>query len=133
MSVKRFGVSLEEDALEDLDKLVDKHQFPNRSQAIRALIKDNVIEDEWKGNEVVAGAITLLFDHHQRDLESKSTSIQHNYHHLVLSVQHVHLNHDNCLETIVVKGKARDLQDLADKLIGMKGVKHGKLVMTGIE
>ncbi len=130
MAIKRFGVSLEEKILASLDRLVDKHQYPNRSQAIRALIKNNTIEDEWKGNEEVAGTITLLFDHHKRDLTNKSTSTQHHYHHLILSVQHVHLNHDNCLETLVVKGKAQELKELADKLIGMKGIKHGKLVMT---
>ncbi len=133
MAIKRFGVSLEEEVLTDLDRFVDMHQYPNRSQAIRALIKNNKVEDEWKGNEEVAGAITLLFDHHKRDLANKSTSTQHHYHHLILSVQHVHLNHDNCLETLVVKGKAKQLQELADKLIGMKGVKHGKLVMTAAE
>src|SRR6056297_2675748 len=133
MAIKRFGVSLEENVLSQLDELVEKHQFPNRSQAIRYLIKEHKIEDQWKENEKVAGTITLLFDHHKRDLSNQSTSIQHDYHRQVLSVQHIHLNHDNCLETIAVKGKASELLDLADKLIGMKGMKHGKLVMTALE
>jgi len=132
MAIKRFGVSLEEEVLGQLDELVTKHQFPNRSQAIRYLIKEHQIEDQWKENEAVAGTITLLFDHHKRDLSNQSTSIQHEYHQQVLSVQHIHLNHDNCLETIAVKGKASELIDLADKLIGMKGIKHGKLVMTSV-
>lgn len=132
MAIKRFGVSLEEHVLNELDELVAKQQFPNRSQAIRYLIKEHYVEDQWKENKEVAGAITLLYDHHKRDLSNQSTKVQHDFHHLVLSVQHIHLNHDNCLETIAVKGKAAELTVLADKLISMKGVKHGKLVMTSL-
>ena len=133
MSIKRFGVSLEEKTLENLDSLVTKHQFPNRSQAIRFLINEHLVEEKWNGNEEVAGAITLLYNHHKRDLADRSIDIQHDYHHLILSVQHVHLNHDNCLETIAVKGKSKELIDLSDKLISMKGVKHGKLMMSMTE
>ena len=130
MQVKRFGVSLEEDFLTELDRLVDKNDFPNRSQAIRFLIKKYSIEDEWKGNKDVAGAIVLVYDHHKRDLQTRSTDVQHDFHHLILSVQHVHLDHHNCLETIAVKGKAKELKFLANQLIAIKGVKHGELVMT---
>lgn len=130
MKVKRFGVSLEEDLLKDLDKLVESQSFPNRSQAIRYLIKKNLVEDEWEGNEEVAGAIVLVYDHHKRNLQNLSTEVQHDYHHLILSVQHVHLNHDNCLETITVRGKAKELVDLSNKLIAIKGIKHGQLVMS---
>ena len=130
MQVKRFGVSLEEDLLNDLDKLVTQQNFPNRSQAIRYLIKKNLVEDEWEGNDEVAGAIVLVYDHHRRGLQSRSTEVQHNYHHLILSIQHVHLDHDNCLETIAVIGKATELIALANKLIAIKGIKHGKLVMS---
>jgi CopG family nickel-responsive transcriptional regulator len=130
MEVKRFGVSLESDLLTELDRLVSKKQFPNRSQAIRYLIKRFSIEDEWEEDKDVAGAIVLVYDHHKRELQTKSTDIQHNYHDLILSVQHVHLDHHNCLETIAVRGKASKLKSLADKLIAIKGVKHGELVMT---
>ena len=130
MSIKRFGVSLENDILEDLDQFVEENSFPNRSQAIRFLIEKNIVEKKWRCNNTVAGAIVLLYDHHKRDLTSRSMDIQHDYHHLILSVQHVHLDHENCLETITVKGKAQELTDLSDKLIGLKGVKHGKLVMS---
>ncbi len=130
MEVKRFGVSLEKDLLTELDRLVSKKQFPNRSQAIRYLIKRFSIEDEWEEDKDVAGAIVLVYDHHKRELQTKSTDIQHNFHDLILSVQHVHLDHHNCLETIAVKGKASKLKSLADKLIAIKGVKHGELVMT---
>jgi CopG family nickel-responsive transcriptional regulator len=130
MQVKRFGVSLEEELLNDLDQLVIQHNFPNRSQVIRYLIKKNLVEDEWDGNEEVAGAIVLVYDHHKRGLQSKSTEVQHNFHHLILSVQHVHLNHNNCLETIAVKGKAKELINLSNQLIAIKGIKHGQLVMS---
>jgi len=130
MQVKRFGVSLEEEFLSELDRLVEKHQFPNRSQALRFLIKKYSVEDEWEENIEVAGAIILVYDHHKRGLQKKSTDVQHDFHHLILSVQHVHLDHHNCLETIAVKGKAKDLKKLANNLIAIKGVKHGELVMT---
>lgn len=130
MQVKRFGVSLEDELLAELDRLSEKHRFPNRSQAIRFLIKKYSVEDEWAENLDVAGAIVLVYDHHKRDLQAQSTDVQHDFHHLILSVQHVHLDHHNCLETIAVKGKANQLKDLANQLIAIKGVKHGELVMT---
>lgn len=132
MKVKRFGVSLEENLLHDLDTLVLKNEFPNRSQAIRFLIRKYSIEDAWEENKMVSGAIVLVYDHHKRELQSKSTDIQHHYHDLILSVQHVHLDHNNCLETIAVKGKSEDLRALANQLIAIKGVQHGELVMTSI-
>lgn len=130
MSVKRFGVSIEEDSLIKLDNFVEENQFPNRSQAIRFLIENSYIEQKWQCNSEVAGAIVLLYDHHKSDIAHKAGKIQHDYHKLVLSTQHIHLSHDLCLESIAVKGKARDLTNLADMLISLKGVKHGKLVMS---
>ena len=130
MKVKRFGVSLEEDILNELDQFVNQRKFPNRSQAIRYLISNYLVEDKIDANQIVAGSIVLVYDHHKRDLLSKSTSIQHDFHDAILSVQHVHIDHHNCLETIAVMGKAVRLQELANKLIAIKGVKHGKLVIT---
>lgn len=130
MQVKRFGVSIEDEFLNELDRLVEKNQFPNRSQAIRFLIKKYSVENEWNENKDVAGAIVLVYDHHKKELQNKSTDIQHDYHHLILSVQHVHLDHHNCLETIAVKGNSVELKDLANKLFAIKGIKHGELVMT---
>lgn len=130
MQVKRFGVSLEEPLLTELDRLVEKHKFPNRSQAIRFLIKKYSVEDEWETNKEVAGAIVLVYDHHKRELQTKSTDVQHDFHNLILSVQHVHLDHHNCLETIAVKGKSLELKNLANQLFAIKGVMHGELVMT---
>lgn len=130
MQIKRFGVSLEEDLLEKLDNFVIQNHFPNRSQAIRNLVNKNIVEKSWDENKIVAGAIVIVYDHHKRELQSKSTDLQHDYNDLILSVQHVHLDHHNCLETIAVKGKAKKLRELADKLIGLKGIVHGELVMT---
>lgn len=131
MSVKRFGVSLEEELLESLDRLVRDHHFPNRSQAIRFLIKKNEVEKQWKEDMEVAGALVLIYDHHKRDIQRQMTALQHDYHCLILSSQHIHLDHDMCLETITVRGKAGKLLKLADKLKAVKGVRHGELVMSG--
>lgn len=130
--MKRFGVSIEDHLLEELDSLVKKNQLPNRSQAIRFLIRKNLVRDKWEGNKEVSGCIVLVYDHHKRDLLNKSVDIQHKYQNLVLSTQHVHLDHNNCLETITLKGKAKELRDLSDKLIALKGMKHGELVMSTI-
>ncbi len=131
MNLKRFGVSVEEDLLIALDNFVKRHRFPNRSQAIRHLIRNNLVEKKWKENKKVAGCLVLVYDHHKRDLINKSIDIQHQYQNLVLSVQHVHLSHHNCLETIALYGKAKKIEGLADKLIALKGIKHGKLVTSG--
>lgn len=133
MKVKRFGVSLDEQILTELDHFVDQRKFPNRSQAIRYLISNYLIEEKVDGNKTVAGSIILVYDHHKRELQNKSTSIQHDFHDIILSVMHVHIDHHNCLETIAVMGKSGKLKELADKLIAIKGVKHGKLVITTTE
>jgi len=131
MSVKRFGVSLEEELLESLDNLVNDHHFPNRSQAIRFLIKKSEIEQQWEEDMEVAGALVLIYDHHKRDIQKQMTSLQHEYYCLILSSQHIHLDHDMCLETITVRGQAGKLLKLADKLRAIKGIRHGELVMSG--
>lgn len=130
MQIKRFGVSLEDDLLAKLDKLVSSKKFPNRSQALRFLINNYEAEEKWQKNQEVAGAIVMVYDHHKKDLQTKSLGIQHDYHDLILSVQHVHLNHTNCLETIAVKGKSHKLIELADRLKGIKGMKHVRFVMS---
>ncbi|MCK4921399.1 MAG: nickel-responsive transcriptional regulator NikR [Bacteroidales bacterium] len=133
MSIKRFGVSLEDSLLEKLDKLVEKKRFPNRSQAIRHLIHKNLIEEKWENDEVVAGAIVIIYDHNLRELHEKVNSLQHEYNCLTLAGQHIHIDNNNTLEVITVKGKASKLKKLADKLTAIKGVKHGELVKTGID
>jgi CopG family transcriptional regulator, nickel-responsive regulator len=130
MPVSRFGVSLEEELLQALDSFVKENNFPNRSQAIRNLIENNLVEKKWHCNNIVAGALILLYDHHKKEITNKLNNIQHDYFEVILSSQHFHLNHDNCLEIIAVRGPAVKLTELSDKLISMKGIKHGKLVMS---
>ena len=130
MSLKRFGVSLEDNLLESLDKFVTDNGFANRSQAIRHLVENRIVDKKWKENDVVSGAIMLLFDHHKGDIGVKMNEIQHQFYKEILSAQHFHLDHDNCLEIIAVKGNANRLTDLANQLIGLKGIIHGKLVTS---
>ena len=121
----RFGVSLDRDLLAKFDELIRSKKYPNRSEAFRDLIRQELIRKEWEGNTEVAGAITLTYDHHKRDLLNTLTDLQHDYQHLIISTQHIHLDHDNCLEIIAVRGPAREVQDLADTMRSVKGVKHG--------
>jgi CopG family nickel-responsive transcriptional regulator len=133
MSLARFGVSLDESILKALDIFVIENKFPNRSQAIRHLIEKNLVEKKWQCNQIVAGAIVMLYDHHKGDVTIKSNDIQHEYYDVILSSQHFHLSHDNCIEIVAVKGTANRLTELSDKLIGIKGIIHGKLVMSRVE
>jgi CopG family nickel-responsive transcriptional regulator len=133
MSLARFGVSLDEDILKSLNEFVIENKLPNRSQAIRHLVEKNLVEKKWQCNQIVAGAIVLLYDHHKGDVTIKSNDIQHEYFDVILSTQHFHLSHENCLEIVAVKGTANRLTELSDKLIGIKGIIHGKLVMSRAE
>lgn len=130
MTVTRFSVSLEEDLLKELDEFVTDNSFTNRSQALRHLIEKNIVEKKWLCNNEVAGALILVYDHHKKDIFSRSNEIQHRYIELILSTQHYHLSHEICLELIAVKGPAKRLTELSDKLISIKGIRHGKLVMS---
>jgi CopG family nickel-responsive transcriptional regulator len=133
MSLARFGVSLDEDILKSLDEFVIENKLPNRSQAIRHLVEKNLVEKKWQCNQIVAGAVVLLYDHHKGDVTIKSNDTQHDYFDVILSTQHFHLSHENCLEIVAVKGMANRLTELSDKLIGIKGIIHGKLVMSRVE
>jgi CopG family nickel-responsive transcriptional regulator len=130
MSIARFGVSLDKDLLKALDSFVVENSLPNRSQAIRYLVEKNLVEKKWQCNQIVAGAVVMVYDHHKGDVTTKSNYIQHEYFDVILSSQHFHLSHDNCLEIIAIKGTANRLTQLSDKLIGIKGIKHGKLIMS---
>lgn len=133
MSVVRFGVSLEQDLLDALDDFVAKNRFTNRSQAIRQLIANNVVIKKWECNNIVVGSITLVYDHHKREILQQLNDIQHQYHQSILSSQHFHLDGDHCMEIVAVKGEAVVLTELADRLIAVKGIKHGKLTMSKAE
>lgn len=126
----RFGVAVDEELLKKFDKLTVERGYANRSEALRDLMRDALVQRQWQANEEVVGVVTLLYDHHVRNLEAQLTDIQHEYHEQILSTMHIHLDHDNCLEIIAVQGKGRQIEELATKLIGMKGVRHGKLTAT---
>ena len=126
----RFGVSLEKSLLDKFDKLIKSENYSNRSEAFRDLIREKLVKTEWQREDNVAGAITIVYDHHKRDLLNALTDIQHDFHKLIISGQHVHLDHNNCLEIIVVKGKPKKIKLLANKLKSVKGVKHSQLSMT---
>jgi CopG family nickel-responsive transcriptional regulator len=130
MPIVRFGVSLEKELLEALDSYASDNHFTNRSQAIRNLINSNIVTNKWQCNNLVAGSITLVYDYHKRDLLVKLTDLQHDYQPVILSSQHFHLEKDLCMEIIAVRGKAVKLTELADKLIAIKGIHHGKLTMS---
>jgi CopG family nickel-responsive transcriptional regulator len=126
----RFGVSVERVLLNKFDQLIKKRGYSNRSEALRDLIREELIREEWKENREIAGAITLIYDHHKRELVDKLMNIQHNYRNIIISTQHIHLDHNNCLEIIAVKGKSKEIQKLANTLRSIKGVKHGSLSMS---
>ncbi len=126
----RFGVSLDQRLLEEFDRHIKRRRYTNRSEALRDLIRDNLVGQEWDENKETVGTITFVYDHHVRDLTGKLTDIQHAYLGQILSGMHVHLDHDHCLEVLVVKGKGSEIKKVADALVSVKGVKHGKLTMT---
>jgi len=126
----RFGVSLEKGLLDKFDALLREKKYTNRSEAIRDLIRQELVHKEWGEDREVAGAITYIYDHHQRELLNRIIDIQHDFQRLIISTQHVHLDHDHCLEIVAVKGKASEIKHLADMLRAVKGVRHGTLGMS---
>ncbi|MBN2424117.1 MAG: nickel-responsive transcriptional regulator NikR [Calditrichaceae bacterium] len=126
----RFGVSLPTKLIRDFDTLISRKHYPNRSEAIRDLIRRMLIQEEIDENHIVVGVLHLLYDHHKRDLSDKLDQIQHDHHQLIISTTHVHLDHDNCLEVILLKGKAKAIRDISDQLIAIKGVKNGQVCLT---
>lgn len=130
MSVTRFGVSLDEELLKALDEYVSGNRFSNRSQAIRHLIEKNLVEEKWRCDNVVAGAVVLVFNHSKKDILQKSSDIRFEYNDVILSVQGFYLNEMNYLEIIAVKGPSHILTEVSEKLISIKGIQHGKLVMS---
>lgn len=128
----RFGVSLDSDLLESFDALCEKREYENRSEAIRDLIRKALVENEWEGmgSEEAAATLTLVYDHHKSDLAQKMTNVQHDHHHLIVTTLHVHLDHHNCLEVLVLKGPGDEVSAMARKLIATKGVKFGKLSLA---
>ena len=129
--IKRFGISIEESLLEKFDKYITGNNYSNRSEAIRDLIRKELVDDEWSDSmQEVAGAIVIVYDHHKREVVDKLLDIQHDYHEFIISSQHIHLDHNNCLEIIVVKGRLASINELAAKLKSIKGVKHSSLTRS---
>ena len=129
--LSRIGVAIDSELLEQFDKRIGQRGYTNRSEAFRDLIRDDLVEQTWEAPDAdVVGTITLVYDHHVRLLSEKLTGIQHDYHRNILSTLHVHLDHDNCLEVLVVRGKSAAVRKVADVLISTKGVKHGRLTIT---
>ncbi|MBN1142254.1 MAG: nickel-responsive transcriptional regulator NikR [Deltaproteobacteria bacterium] len=127
----RFGISIDHRLLQQFDDLIADKGYVNRSEAIRDLIRNTLVtEAAASDEEEIVGTVTLVYNHHTRELSRQLTNRQHTSHGLVISALHIHLDEQNCLEVIVVKGKAREVKKLADEMIGARGVKHGKLVMT---
>jgi CopG family nickel-responsive transcriptional regulator len=126
----RFGVSLEGRLLEKFDRLIAERGYATRSEALRDLIRQELVKQEWENDREVAGTITFIYDHHQRGLSSRLTDIQHDHQDIIISSQHIHLDHHNCLEIVAVRGRASGVQELADALRSVKGVRHGALSMT---
>ncbi len=134
--LSRIGVAIDSELLDKFDELINKRGYTNRSEAFRDLIRDELVEKSWESPESsVVGTVTLVYDHHVRLLSEKLTGMQHDHHRSILSTLHVHLDHDNCLEVLVVRGKAGAVRKFADALISTKGVKHGRLTITtsGVE
>lgn len=133
-SLKRFGVSMEGALLRKFDGLVGLRGYENRSEAVRDLVRDALIQQSWEESEqLVAGSILLFYNHHHRNLLEEMTNIQHGYHDFILATTHFHLDHHSCLEIIVVKGKAKDIQELSNKLTSLKGVEYGKFTVAPVE
>ena len=128
--VFRFGISLEKGLLDKFDRLIREKNYTNRSEAFRDLIREDLVKAEWKKNKEIVGAITLIYDHHKRELVNKLMDIQHDFGDSIISSQHIHLDHDNCLEIIAVKGSSKEAQKLSDSLKSVKGVKHGTLSLS---
>jgi CopG family nickel-responsive transcriptional regulator len=127
----RCGISIDTRLLTRFDELIKDKGYDNRSEAIRDLIRNSLVEEEW-GDDIQAtvATVTLIYDHHTRDLADKLTEQQHSHHEEIISSLHVHLDPHHCLEVVVIKGQASRVKRIADELIGTKGVKHGKLVAT---
>ncbi|WP_297518240.1 nickel-responsive transcriptional regulator NikR [Thermococcus sp.] len=132
MGIIRFGVSVPEELLGKFDKIIEEKGYVNRSEAIRDMMRDFIVRHEWEtGDSEIAGTITMLYNHDEAEVVKELLDLQHEYLGEIISSIHVHMDKHNCLEVVIVKGKASRIKEIADRLLSLKGVKHGKLVMTG--
>ena len=128
--ITRFGVSIDQSLLRSFDRLIGQKGYQNRSEAIRDLIRDSLVQEEWESGQETVGTIAIVYDHHTRELSKALTGLQHNFFKFIISTIHVHLDAHHCMEVLIVKGKSDDLKKISDRLIGIKGVKHGRLCLT---
>jgi CopG family transcriptional regulator, nickel-responsive regulator len=129
--LSRIGIAQDSDLLRRFDDSITRRGYTNRSEAFRDLIRDRLVNEQTgKPNVPVVGTVTLIYNHHAHGVTEKLTEIQHEHHELIVSTSHAHLDHDSCLEVLIVRGKSSHVQHCADRLIGLKGVQHGRLVMT---
>ncbi len=129
--LSRIGIALDSDLLDRFDRSIEKSGYTNRSEAFRDLIRDRLVRERTAAaGATVVGTVTLIYNHHASGIAEKLTEVQHAHHDLVVSTSHAHLDHDSCLEVLIVHGQAARVERFADLLIGLKGVQHGRLVMT---
>jgi CopG family nickel-responsive transcriptional regulator len=129
--LSRIGIALDSDLLKRFDRSIERRGYTNRSEAFRDLIRDRLVTEQTAApDSIVVGTVTLIYDHHASGITEKLTDLQHAQHELVVSTSHAHLDHDSCLEVLIVHGKSAQVAHFADSLIGLKGVQHGRLVMT---
>ncbi len=129
--LKRFGVSIPADLVDAFDRLIEGKGYRTRSEAIRDLMRDALVEREWESNTgEVVGTVTIVYNHEVREIARVLTQLQHQYLNAIVCTTHVHMDEHNCMEVLVVRGAAAEVQAIADKLISTRGVKHGKLVCT---
>ena len=126
----RTGVSIEADLLQQFDRVIARRGYRNRSEAIRDLIRESLVTEAVDRNKPIVATLSMIYDHHKPGLSNKLTEIQHHSHGNLLVATHVHLDADNCLEVVIMKGRSGDIQHLADHMLAMRGVKHGRLVVT---
>ena len=129
----RFGVSLDSELPERFDALCAQRGYETRSEAIRDLLRSTLVEQEWEDSgKDIAATLTLVYDHHKSDLAQKVTNAQHDAHHLIITTLHVHLDHHNCLEVLVLRGRSAEISGLAQRILAVKGVKHGQLALSAV-
>ncbi len=127
MSLTRFSVSLDEGLVQQFDAKIRRDRCPTRSKAVGDLIRSSLVQTEWQAGDAVAGAVVLVYDHHKRDIVRRLMEVQHDCHDVIISTQHVHLDHDNCLEIVAVRGKPGEIDAIVKRLRSVKGLKHVSL------
>ena len=129
--MERYTITIQKELLERFDESIAKKGYNNRSEALRDLVRDSLVKEEWAGDkEQVAATVTLIYEHHIPDLADKLTDLQHHHGNLVVASIHIHLDNHNCMEVVILRGRCKDVRRLAEKMISIRGVKHGKIAHT---